>query len=406
MKILFLSADKFPPFRVDVAILFGMKLTGRGYAIDWLLQSEADCARPCIKEWAGGKVWVAATDNRSSRRHRLKKHFLKFFNELKVFSLARRNEYQIIQVKDDFLSAIPALIAAKKNRCKFVYWLSYPFPEASLHEAKTGVARYPLLYLIRGYFFKFLLYRIILPAADYVFVQSEQMKKDITAMGIEMAKIFPVPMGVDLERIPYQPLDYSATMKKSNDGEVVLYLGTLNKIRRLDFLIRAFAMVLDQHPQAKLFLVGGGEDPSDELLIIEEARRLDVTEALVLTGFLPMEEAWEHVRKADVCVSPFYPSFILNSTSPTKLVEYMAMGKVVVANDHPEQRLVIKESGGGLCVPYNERAFAEAIATLLSDPEKACEMGKKGRVYVERFRTYDVIAEYVDKEYLKLCNDE
>lgn len=404
MKILFLSADKFPPFRVDVAVLFGMKLTARGYVIDWLLQSEADCAYPCIKKWAGGKAWVAATDNRSLRRHRLKKHFLKIFNELKVFSLARRNGYQIIQVKDDFLSALPAVIAAKRNRCKFVYWLSYPFPEANIHEAKTGVARYPLLYLFRGHFFKFLLYRIILPAADHVFVQSEQMKKDIASKGIGTAKISPVPMGVDIEKIPYLPSDFSKSTEKSNRVKTVLYLGTLNKVRRMDFLIRAFALVLDQHPRAKLFLIGGGEDPSDELIIKEEMRRLGVSEAVIMTGFLPMRDAWEYVRNADVCVSPFYPTFILNSTSPTKLVEYMAMGKAVVANDHPEQRLVIEESGGGICVPYQEKIFADAIAYLLTHPEKACEMGKKGRAYVERFRSYDVIAGQVDREYQMLCN--
>ncbi len=42
---------------------------------------------------------------------------------------------------------------------------------------------------------------------------------------------------------------------------------------------------------------------------------------------------------------------ILRAASPTKLVEYMAMGKAVVANDHPEQKRVIEESGAGYCVP-------------------------------------------------------
>ncbi len=108
------------------------------------------------------------------------------------------------------------------------------------------------------------------------------------------------------------------------------------------------------------------------------------------------------VRNATVCVSPFYPTFILNSTSPTKLIEYMALGRPVVANDHPEQRLVLEKSGAGICVSYNEGAFAEAIIELLNNPEKADEMGRKGRLYVKKERTYKVIGDRVEKQLLKV----
>ncbi len=89
---------------------------------------------------------------------------------------------------------------------------------------------------------------------------------------------------------------------------------------------------------------------------------------MVFVGQLPQAQALRYVREADVCVSPFYPTAILQSTSPTKLVEYMAMGKAVVANDHPEQKRVIEESGAGYCVPYEEQPFADAIVKLLKDP--------------------------------------
>ncbi|OEU63982.1 MAG: hypothetical protein BBJ57_13030 [Desulfobacterales bacterium PC51MH44] len=167
----------------------------------------------------------------------------------------------------------------------------------------------------------------------------------------------------------------------------------------MDFLIRIFARVLKNVPDAKLYLVGAGDDPSDEKLFLDEAKRLEITNSIIMTGFLPMAEAWEYVRQVDVCVSPFYPTFILNSTSPTKLIEYMAMGKAVVANDHPEQCLVIQESGGGICVPYDEQVFADAIIDLLLNTQKAREMGKRGRKYVEKNRSYKAIADMVDLKY-------
>lgn len=108
------------------------------------------------------------------------------------------------------------------------------------------------------------------------------------------------------------------------------------------------------------------------------------------------------MNQADVCVSPLYLSPIFEPASPTKLIEYMAMGKAVVANDHPEQRLVISESGAGICVPYQEEAFAAAIVDLLNDPTRAMEMGKKGRRYVEKHRTYKIITDIVENAYLRI----
>jgi glycosyltransferase involved in cell wall biosynthesis len=397
IKLLFISSDKFPTFRVDVTVLFGKELGSRGYKIDWLMQSLLDCTTSYQTDWKGGRAWVGATDNGPNRLSRLKKHILNLSNQLKVTYLARKNNYDIIQVKDEFISALASITAAKKNKAKFIYWLSYPFPEASIHRAKDGTARYPVFYFIRGHIFKFLLYRIILPAADHIFVQSEQMKKDVAAEGIPETRLTAVPMGVEIDKIPFN--EDAAFLSPVVKEKKVLYLGTLAKVRKMDFLIRVFAQVLKQEPDAILYLVGAGDDPTDEQILVDEAKKLGISSSIIMTGFLPMEEAWQYVRQADVCVSPFYPTFILNSTSPTKLIEYMAMGKAVVANDHPEQRLVIGESSAGLCVRYDEEAFSTAIVYLLKNPQKTREMGIRGRRYVEQHRSYKAIADIVDQKY-------
>jgi len=83
----------------------------------------------------------------------------------------------------------------------------------------------------------------------------------------------------------------------------------------------------------------------------------------------------------------------------------MAMEKVTVVNEHPDQRLVIEKSGGGVCVPYDEDAFAEAIVKLLGDPVLAREMGKRGRLYVEQYRDYKKIADFVEDKYYQIVSD-
>jgi glycosyltransferase involved in cell wall biosynthesis len=288
-------------------------------------------------------------------------------------------------------------LAAKRHQTKFLYWLSFPFPEAASYAAKTGTARYPIFYFIKGYVLHYLLYKIILPKAEHVFVQSDQMKKDLAKNGVSPVKMTTVPMGVALETIPY------VERKSVNETNNILYLGTLTKERKIEFLVEVLAVVKKSVPDAVLYLVGEGNDPEDREIIIERAKQLNVLDSIKITGFIPREEAMQYIRNAGVCVSPFFPTPILKSTSPTKLVEYMAMGRPVVANNHPEQSAVIKESGAGFCVPYKVNSFVDAIVTLLNDPVTALEMGKKGRIYIEKTRSYTRIADMLEEQYFKIC---
>ena len=402
LRLLVLSSDTFPPTRVDVSVLFGEELAGRGHQIDWILQSEADCKRAYVARWGGGQVWVAPSNHRRSLIGRLMKHAAGIRNDARIFSLLRGDRYDAVEVKDKFIAGLFAVLAARLYRKRFVYWLSFPLPEFYLSKARDGLAPYPLLYRIRGHAFGFLLYRILLRAADHVFVQSEQMRRDIAAYGIPASKLTAVPMGIRMDSRNCA-LARAAPRSRIPAGETAfVYLGTLGRERRIDFLLRVLARVRAEIPQIKLYLVGKGEEPQDEEFLLQEARRIGVLASVVFVGQLPQPEALRYVQDADVCVSPFYPTPILNSTSPTKLVEYMSLGKAVVANTHPEQQLLIEESGCGYCVPYEEQAFSDAIVKLVRAPERALAMGERGRRYVLEHRAYSRIADRVERELLEI----
>lgn len=401
-RLLFISRDKYPPFRVDVSVLFGKEIVRRGHSIDWILQSEEDCRSSYETSWSDCQVWVGSTNNGTTRLHRLDKYLRDMLHDFKIWKLIRKSNYDVVQVKDKFFSALVALLASKMYKTRFVYWLSYPYPEADLYAVREGVARYPFFYSLRGRLFKFLLYSVIMRYADHVFVQSEQMKRDVIKEGIPADKLTAVPMGIDLESI--DGIRPGTKESSPHDEKNIVYLGTLVRDRKLDFLIRVVARVLEKVPDAKLYFVGGGEGPEDIELLMAEAKMCGIDESVIFTGFLERDKAFEIVRKADVCVSPFYPTQILNSTSPTKLIEYMAMGKAVVANDHPEQSLVIDRSGAGLCVPYSEEPFADAIVYLLENPDVAADMGRKGREFVEENRSYERIGALVENKYLALSS--
>ncbi|HEY8518629.1 MAG TPA: glycosyltransferase family 4 protein [Gammaproteobacteria bacterium] len=402
LRLLVIASDTYPPRRVDVSVLFGEELAGRGHGIDWVLQSEAPCGRAYVTSWGGGTVYVGAMDHGDSLARRVRKHLLGILNDLKVFRLLRRGRYDAVIVKDKFVSGVAALLAARLARTRFVYWLSYPFPEHYLYLARSGDARYPLLYRVRGTAFKVMLYRWLLPAADHVLVQSEQMRRDVAAEGVPPDKMTAVPMGIKATELLPLPANLRRILIPE-DERCLLYLGTLGKVRRLDFLVRVLALVRRRVPEAKLYLVGRGDDPSDEQALVEEAARHGVLAAMRFVGELPREEALRYVREADVCVSPIYATPVLRPGSPTKLVEYLALGKAVVANDHPEQRLVIEQSGAGYCVPWDEQAFADAVVELLeAPPELRRAMGERGRRYVAEHRTYDKLADLVEQTLVRV----
>lgn len=396
LKLLFFSSDRHPAKRVDVSVLFGEELVSRGHDIDFVFQAEKSQNHAQTVEWLGADVFVGPMDERENIRGRISKHFWSLFHDFRVAWSCRKKGYDVFQLKDKYVSALFLIPLCKIYGIKFVYWLSWPFPEESLLKSKSADSRYPLFYAVRGHFFDFVFYRLIKYFAEFIFVQSEQMKKDLHDRGVPLEKMMAVPMGISKS---WLDVDLKAI---EGNIDTVLYLGTLARVRKMDFLLRVFARVLETMPNTRLVLVGGGDDDLDMEILMNEADALGIRDSVVFTGWVPMDEAFDYVMAASVCVSPFFPTPIFNSTSPTKLVEYMALKKAVVANDHPEQKLVIESSGGGLCVPYDEELFASAIVDLLRDPELRQRMGESGRAFVQSNRLYSRIADLVECKYREL----
>ncbi len=402
MRLLLLTTDRYPPFRPASEAIFGSEFSRKGHRVDWIMPAENAGSSRRIVRFGRGVVVLAKRKHATSFKDRLFNHLNEFRNQLSVFALLRRADYDVVQVKDMYLGAVFALLAARLKRVPFCYWLAYPHAEADLHGAAERIVRYPLLYRIRGHLQAFLLYRVLLPASAHIFVQSEQMRIDIERHGVPLDKMTAVPGSLVMSRIPYR-----GSSDPGPDTRQVLYVGTLIRERQLDFLVRVFAKVKSDVHDARLVFVGGGENPEDEALLHREIGRLDLDpDSIVFTGKVPRDEVWRYIEESAVCLSPYRPSFILNSTSPTKLVEYMAMARAVVCNEHPEQSRVIEESRAGICCPWDEEAFASAISRLLRDPDACRSIGQRGRLWVERNRSSGVLADLVESRYLALTGEK
>lgn len=397
IRLFFAVPDFYPPWRLDVDELFARQMPPLGVEVTWSMRRNQ--SGPCAQaEYQGQTVYLPLRLPVAGLAGKVVNKLAQYLCDFALFlRLLFGQRYDIIQVRDGrYLFALLGWLAARARGAKFVYWSSYPFPEHRIEMAagKTGVVR--LIYLIQGRIFWVYVYRFLMRIADHVFVQSVQMLQDVAGYGVPPAKMTPVPMGV-----PPRLLGWTGTrpLRGIQAGKVV-YVGTLARVRRMGEIVQAFGLVRQAHPGAYLVMVGEGVTPDERTELEALAQRIGLGEAVTFTGFVPMEEAWDHAASAEVCLSPFYPTFVLRSTSPTKLVEYMALGRPVVANDHPEQAAILAECGAGLCVPWGVESFANAILELLDNPERAQAMGMRGPAWVAANRTYDKLAGQVHMRYL------
>lgn len=402
MRLLFLTAETCPTFRADVNVLFGKYLPRHG------VHSDIVAGRtPGVKEpvrWDGGEAILCDVDGGQAKKH-LKTSWHGMLSLLRV----SRFRYQAIQVRDMPVLAAIGLVVARLKRMPFYYWMSYPIPEGQIDLAterrlSAGLMRF-LFPWLRGRLGRFLLYRIVLPSADHVFVQSDRMKEDMVAHGIDSAKMTPVPMGVDIADIDLEQV-LPADDWRLVGRRILVYLGTQDRPRRLEVLFQMLARVKEKMPDALLVLVGDTEDTVHRDWLRQQAAAAGVADDVLWMGWLPMREGWRYVAAADVGLSPFPRGFLLDSASPTKVPEYLALGIPVVCNDNPDQQHIIQQSESGVCIPYTAAEFAAAVLTLLSmDKRERWRMANTGRDYIRANRSYERIAEVVALAYQRLAGN-
>ncbi len=402
IRMLFFPRETFPTDRVRLNTLFGRELLGRGHAIDLVMQAQDDVVAPGRHDWFGRSVWVGPTDNGDGFRNRVRKNVLGIWHDLRFLWRARAEDYDCILVSDKYLLATIASVVARARGLKFFFWMTFPYHEAHITLGQEGLARHPTMASIRGYVAAFFLYRWIIPRSDHVFVQSQRMAETFCSHGALRERMTPVVTGIDLAGI--SPVATHARRENRRALKIV-YLGTLVRERRLEILIDMLAELRRQGMLAQMLFIGDGAAPADRRAIEERAEALGLAAQVTITGFLPRRDALDLVRTADIGVSPFHPSPILEVASPTKLIEYLALGLPVVANSHPDQSLVLSGSRAGVCVPWGARYFARGVLWLSRrDSSELTAMGLRGQTWVQHNRSYERIADEFERACLQVLS--
>lgn len=174
---------------------------------------------------------------------------------------------------------------------------------------------------------------------------------------------------------------------------VIGMVASFNHYKDYETYIEAAKLLLDSNPDLAFFCIGDGPD------IDEIQRRADGLESrIIFTGRIDNVE--EYVRCFDVGVLSTYTEGISNA-----IIEYMLMGKPVVATEGGGTRELVEDGVTGFMVPQRSaHKMADRISTLLTDEALRKNMGTAGRERILSSFNLDKMTENYLSLYRKLAS--
>jgi glycosyltransferase involved in cell wall biosynthesis len=177
------------------------------------------------------------------------------------------------------------------------------------------------------------------------------------------------------------------------NGPLVLYLGVRRPYKGFDLLLAATGYMPAAHSGAEItfaFLGPGPKLPSTT----GTSRILDV-------GPVADEERAAWLDAADLLCLPSDGEIF-----PASILEAWSLGKPVITSDIASLQELIDRSGGGMAVPRQPEALANAIAGLLAEPVRLRAMGEAGRAYWAANHTVEAVARWHERLYASLIKLE
>ena len=195
----------------------------------------------------------------------------------------------------------------------------------------------------------------------HIVVPSDSIKQMLADVYGVTNQVTTVPTGIDLR--PYQAADPHSIRQKRGWGEdkVLISIGRLAEEKNWKVLLAAAGSAFKQHPQARLVIIGDGEQ-KDELSKL--AGKLGIAERVEFTGKIPFDEVPLYLKAADL--------FCFASTTETQglvTMEALAAELPVVAVEASGTQDVVEHDRQGLLAENNPEALAAAINRVLDDEE-------------------------------------
>ncbi|HEX8749310.1 MAG TPA: glycosyltransferase family 4 protein [Pyrinomonadaceae bacterium] len=231
--------------------------------------------------------------------------------------------------------------------------------------------------------------RLNLKAAARIFVVSEVERRNLLRAGVAQEKIVVNPNGVDAEK--FRPDVGGERIRKelglAYDETLAGFVGTFGPWHGVMELARAAALV-PVDARLKFLLIGAGKLREEVERVVREA---GITERVHFAGVVEHEQVPAYLDACDVLVSPHIPLQDGSEFfgSPTKLFEYMAMGKGIVASRLGQIGDVLADEESALLVePGDVNQLSAALLRLARSSELRRRLGMAARARAVEHHTW------------------
>lgn len=166
---------------------------------------------------------------------------------------------------------------------------------------------------------------------------------------------------------------------------LLMYIGNLEYYQGIDLLMRSFALIKDDCPNAHLVIIGG--ITQDIAHYRNLATQLEIAGQAHLPGPRPIEQLRSLLLQADILVSPR----IKGNNTPMKIYSYLHAGRAIVATDLPTHTQVLDSAVAFLAKPTVE-GFASALRIVACDELLRSRLAKNGRELAEKNYVFEVFS--------------
>jgi len=237
--------------------------------------------------------------------------------------------------------------------------------------------------------------------SDHVLVTNESYRRVAIGRGRMSAdKVTVVRNGPDFGRVHQVPADPEL---RARAATLLGYVGVMGYQDGIDHLLRAIAhLVYDLGRTDTLAVLIGGGDAWEEMRRL--AVELEIEPYVWFTGPVDGDELMRLLSTVDVCLDPDPSNPYTDRSTMIKMMEYMTLGKPIVAFDLTEHRVTAGEAAVYVEAD-DDLEFARAIAELMDDPERRARMGAFGRRRVQSELEWAYSVQHLLEAYAQLFGE-
>ncbi len=204
------------------------------------------------------------------------------------------------------------------------------------------------------------------------------------------------PNTVDVNNFPILSEFKSQESEWGHKEKQVCYVGGIGSVRGIREMVLAMDLV---QSKAKLQLGGNFSERS----VQHEVQSYPGWARVVELGWLDRKQIRNVLLQSLAGVVTLRPIINYIDALPVKMFEYMSAGIPVIASNFPLWQEIVEGNGCGICVdPLDPSSIARAIDFLVENPQRAEQMGRRGRVAVEEKYNWEQEAEKLLRFYARL----